>query len=150
MNSLPKVVKRGKKRVGRGYASGKGGHTVGRGVKGQKSRSKLNILFEGVKVKKSLLRRLPLQRGKGKFKASRKPLIVNLDYLDLLEDGARVNIETLSKAGIVKLSDAQSAGVKILGRGKISKKLSIELPISKGASKSIEKAGGKVVSKKKK
>jgi large subunit ribosomal protein L15 len=64
---LPKIVLRRKKRVGRGYGSGKGGHTVGRGQKGQKARGKVGVLFEGVKMKKSLIKRLPLVRGKGKF-----------------------------------------------------------------------------------
>ncbi len=64
---LPKIVARGKKRVGRGRGSGKGGHTVGRGQKGQKARGKVGVLFEGMKMKKSLIKRLPLQRGKGKF-----------------------------------------------------------------------------------
>lgn len=67
MIKLPKVSLRPKKRLGRGIGSGKGGHTSGRGQKGQKSRGKIGILFEGVKVKKSLLKRLPLMRGKGKF-----------------------------------------------------------------------------------
>lgn len=60
------------KRLGRGYGSGKGGHTCGRGQKGQKSRTKIHILFEGVKVKKSTLKKLPLLRGKGKFLAKKK------------------------------------------------------------------------------
>jgi ribosomal protein L15 len=64
---LPKVVTKSKKRIGRGRGTGKGGHTVGRGQKGQSSRGKIGILFEGVKMKKSLLKRLPLARGKGKF-----------------------------------------------------------------------------------
>jgi ribosomal protein L15 len=67
MAQLPKVVSKRKKRVGRGMGSGKGSHTVGRGQKGQKSRGKINVLFEGMKVRKSLLKRLPLLRGKGKF-----------------------------------------------------------------------------------
>jgi len=66
--SLPKVVTKRAKRLGRGYGSGKGGHTVGRGEKGQKTRNKIGVLFEGMKVKKSLLKRLPFRRGKGKFK----------------------------------------------------------------------------------
>lgn len=66
---LPKVVGKKMKRIGRGYGSGKGGHTVGKGQKGQKTRSTINVLFEGMKVKKSLLKRLPFQRGKGKFAA---------------------------------------------------------------------------------
>ncbi len=67
MIKLPKVVAKSKKRVGRGMGSGKGSHTSGRGQKGQKSRSDLHILFEGLKMKKSFLKRLPLTRGKGKF-----------------------------------------------------------------------------------
>ena len=69
--NLPKVVTKSKKRVGRGRGSGKGGHTVGRGQKGQKTRGKIAVLFEGMKVKKSLLKRLPLARGKGKFHPKR-------------------------------------------------------------------------------
>jgi len=62
-----------KKRLGRGYGSGKGGHTSGRGQKGQKSRTNLHILFEGLKVKKSTIKKFPLLRGKGKFLAKPKP-----------------------------------------------------------------------------
>lgn len=69
MIQLPKVVQRPKKRVGRGMGSGKGSHTSSRGQKGQKSRGGISVLFEGMKMKKSLLKRLPLKRGKGKFKA---------------------------------------------------------------------------------
>lgn len=64
---LPKVVEKRKKRVGRGMGSGKGSHTSGRGQKGQKTRRKIGVIFEGVKMKKSLLKRLPKMRGKGKF-----------------------------------------------------------------------------------
>jgi large subunit ribosomal protein L15 len=69
MINLPKIVSKSKKRVGRGMGSGKGSHTVGRGQKGQKSMKDLHILFEGMKTKKSFLKRLPLLRGKGKFKS---------------------------------------------------------------------------------
>ena len=65
---LEKVVVGTGKRLGRGYGSGKGGHTSGGGQKGQKARGSVNILFEGYKVKKSFFKRLPLLRGKGKFK----------------------------------------------------------------------------------
>ncbi len=72
MITLPKVIKKSKKRVGRGMGSGKGSHTSGRGQKGQKSRGDLHILFEGLKVKKSFLKRLPLKRGKAKFNSRLK------------------------------------------------------------------------------
>ena len=81
MTSLPKVVENRKKRVGRGYGSGKGGHTTGRGQKGQKSRTKIGLLFEAVKVKTSLLKRLPFQRGKGNNFGGNWPIIVNLEAL---------------------------------------------------------------------
>jgi large subunit ribosomal protein L15 len=137
-----KVKTRSKKRVGRGYGSGKGGHTSGRGQKGQKSRGSVGILFEGVKVRKSLLNRLPLSRGKGKFSAHPKPVIVNLDALNMMKEGSKVTIETLVKAGIVNGKEALEFGVKILGDGKLEKKLEVTLPTSGGAAKKIEKAGG--------
>ena len=78
MIRLPKIKVRQAKRHGQGYGSGKGGHTVGRGQKGQKSRTSMGILFEGMKVRKSLYKRLPLRRGKGKFNATNKPIVVKL------------------------------------------------------------------------
>lgn len=69
LNQLPKIVRRPQKRVGRGVGSGKGSHTSGRGSKGQKAREKVHLLFEGTKIKKSFIKKLPLLRGKGKFKA---------------------------------------------------------------------------------
>jgi large subunit ribosomal protein L15 len=143
-NNLPKVVTKRKKRRGRGFGSGKGGHTTGRGQKGQKSRKTIGILFEGLKTKKSFYKRLPLRRGKGKFKAKDKPLIVKLSLLNYLPAGSKVNIDSLIANKIVDKKQAKLLGVKILGDGEIKKKLTIELPISKSAAKKIEKAGGKV------
>ncbi|KKU03098.1 MAG: 50S ribosomal protein L15 [Candidatus Amesbacteria bacterium GW2011_GWB1_47_26] len=73
LNKLPRIITRPKKRVGRGMGSGKGSHTAGRGTKGQKARGKVSILYEGTKTKKSLVKRIPMLRGKGKFKAKVKP-----------------------------------------------------------------------------
>lgn len=147
-DKLIKTTTKKKKRVGRGYGSGKGGHTVGRGQKGQKTRSHIGVLFEGIKVKKSLIKRIPLQRGKGKFKARKKPLVVKLGYLNLLPSGTKVDINNLVKYGIVRRDDAQKYGVKILGDGKLEKKLTIALPISKSAAKMVEKVGGKILKEK--
>ena len=143
---LPKLKDKTKKRLGRGYGSGKGGHTSGRGQKGQKARTHIHVLFEGVKVKKSIIKKLPFQRGKGKFKPSQKPLIVNLKYLNILPSGSKVNIDLLVKQKIVQKEDAEVFGVKILGDGELSKKLIICLPISKSAAKKVEKAGGSIES----
>lgn len=135
---LAKSTKRGKKRVGRGIGSGKGGHTVGRGQKGQNSRTKVALTFEGTKIKKSLLKRLPLLRGKGKQKPSdHKPLVVNLKYLNLLPEGSTVNIETLLKYKIVG-AEAKTYGVKILGEGELNRYLTFEVPISGGVKRKIE------------
>lgn len=142
-NKLPRIKTKTKKRRGRGYGSGKGGHTSGRGMKGQKSRSKINIMFEGIKVKKSLLRRLPLQRGKGKNTGQPKPLVLNLDDLNKLRDGAKVNPKTLAKAGVIG-KDEINRKIKILSNGKLTKKLVVELPTSRSAALKIEKLGGKV------
>lgn len=147
MIRLPKIKVRHAKRHGQGYGSGKGGHTVGRGQKGQKSRTSMGILFEGMKVRKSLYKRLPLRRGKGKFNAKNKPVIVKLSYLNLLPAGSVVDIALLVKHNIVAKADADLYGVKILGNGKLEKKVTISLPISKSAAKKIEIAGGKVNSK---
>lgn len=145
MNKLKKIKTNNEKRLGRGYGSGKGGHTVGRGQKGQKARSKIGILFEGMKMKKSLVKRLPFRRGKNKFKGKVKPMIINVEVLNFFTDGTRVNLDTLVSAGIVNKNDGNKFGVKILGDGELGKKLTIELPISNSAAKKVEKAGGEVV-----
>ena len=144
--NLPKVVKPRKKRLGHGGGSGKGFHTSSRGQKGQKARGKVHILFEGLKMKKSLLRRLPVQRGQDKFKpVSIKPIPVNLEALNVLKDGSNVDIKSLVEAGIVNEKDAKIYGVKILGSGKLEKKLTITLPVSKSAALKITKLGGKII-----
>ena len=141
-----KTVSRRAKRVGRGFGSGKGGHTVGRGQKGQKSREggKVGVMFEGQKMKKSFIKKLPLQRGRGKFGPKDKPVIVKLGYLNMFASGSKVDLDALIKEGIVDKAEAEEFGVKILGDGKLEKKLTIEVPISKNAAKAVEKAGGKV------
>jgi len=140
--NLPKI-RTNKKRLGRGYGSGKGGHTSSRGQKGQKARTKVGILFEGLKMKKSFVKRLPFKRGKDKFKAGTKPVIVNLEDLKALAKSEKVvNVKTLVAAKIVDAKKATTFGVKVLGKGEIKDKLTFEIPVSKTASLKIEKAGG--------
>lgn len=144
LNNLVKTTERTKKRIGRGGGSGKGGHTVGRGQKGQKARAKISPVFQGTKSRKNLFRRLPLLRGKGKFKSFKlSPIVVNLKYLNLFEKNETVNLESLVKKGIIAKNDA-GLPVKILGEGSLSLPLIVQLPTSKGAKTKIEKAGGKV------
>lgn len=142
LSQLPKTTIRKKKRLGRGYGSGKGGHTVGRGQKGQKTRGKISSWFEGGQT--PIYRRLPMHRGKGKFKAKPGPVIINVVYLNLLPAKLKVDLKTLIKHQLVSEKEAEKYGVKILGGGELKKAFTVLLPCSKGAEKKIKKAGGKV------
>ncbi len=133
MTKLLKVVTRSKKRRGQGGGSGKGFHTTGRGQKGQKARTKVHILFEGLKMKKSLLRRLPLLRGKDKFRGYAKPLTLKLEALNVFTADSKVDLQAVIDKGLVDKDKALKQGVKILAGGKLTKKLQILLPMSKKA-----------------
>ncbi|MGX7014753.1 50S ribosomal protein L15 [Vagococcus silagei] len=126
-------------RVGRGSSSGNG-KTSGRGQKGQKSRSGggVRLGFEGGQT--PLFRRLP---KRGFTNINRKDYaVVNLDVLNRFEDGAEVTPTILMEAGIVK--DAKS-GIKVLGNGELSKKLTVKAAkFSKSAQSAIEAAGGTI------
>ena len=128
------------KRVGRGPGSGLG-KTAGRGHKGQRSRSGYSMRpnFEGGQM--PLNRRLP---KRGFHHKTRFPYaIVNLDGLERAFDAdAVVNPQSIVAAG---LAEPLKAGVKILGRGELSKPLSVKVnAISDGARRKIEAAGGVV------
>ena len=124
-----------RRRIGRGDSSGQG-KTSGRGQKGQKARSKVRVGFEGGQM--PLYRRIP---KRGFTNINRKEYaVVNLDSLNRFDDGAEVTPESLKEAGLVK----KSAAVKILGNGKLDKKLTVKAnKFSETAVKAIEAAGGK-------
>lgn len=135
---------RAKKRLGRGYGSGKGGHTSSRGQKGQNSRSSRPLYFEGTPMRKSLIRRMPMLRGKLRFKSRQdKSLILNLKHLAGLPKDSVVDMKLLLKTGILPM-EAKDLKVKILGDGEIAQALTVTLPVSKSAAKKIIKAGGKI------
>lgn len=140
---MPKIVEKRKKRVGRGWGSGRG-KTAGRGTKGQKAREKIKAGFEGGQT--PLIRRLPLARGYGNYAPSKKPIPVNLKFLNLLPKDSLVNLETLIAAKIVDEKAAKKFGVKILGDGELKVALKVALPTSAQAAKKIIAAGGKVES----
>ncbi len=145
LNKLDKTTSRSKKRVGRGYGSGKGGHTSGRGAKGQKARSKVKLYFEGTPMRKSLIRRMPMLRGKLKNKSfKQQSIILNLKHLNLLPKNSTVDHKTLIKHNLLP-KEADKHPVKILGDGELSHPLKVTLPTSKSAAKKIQKAGGKLV-----
>ena len=122
-------------RKGRGHGSGNG-KTAGRGHKGQKARSGGRVGFEGGQM--PLARRIP-KRGFHNIFA--KPLeIVNVSALNKFEDGATVNVCDLLEKGILSKCEY---GVKILGNGSVSKKLTVRATaFSASAKEKIEAAGG--------
>ena len=126
------------KRKGRGHATGNG-KTAGRGHKGQKARSGggTRIGFEGGQM--PLARRIP-KRGFNNIFA--KPLeAVNVSALEKFEDGAVVDDQALLVAGVLYKCEY---GVKILGNGEITKKLTVKAAaFSETAKQKIEAAGGK-------
>ncbi|MBP1558960.1 MAG: 50S ribosomal protein L15 [Oscillospiraceae bacterium] len=125
-------------RKGRGHGSGNG-KTAGKGHKGQKARSGGGVRpgFEGGQM--PLQRRIP-KRGFNNIFAT-KYTAINVEMLNKFEDGATVDQEAILKAGIVK--DAQD-GIKILGRGELTKKLNVSVAAySASAKQKIEEAGGK-------
>lgn len=139
LNQLIKVKTKNKKRLGRGIGSGKG-KTAGRGTKGQKARGKIPAGFVGGLP---LYKKLPLQRGKGNPKLSKKPKLINLSKLNVFKKGAVLDITKLLEANVILEKDAK-VGIKILGRGEVSRALTIKLAVSKGARKKVEEKGGKV------
>ena len=126
------------KRIGRGHGSGNG-KTAGKGHKGQKARAGRGMRagFEGGQM--PLQRRVP-KRGFNNIFAT-EYVIVNVSDLDVFEDGAVVDSAALKAKGLVgKTLD----GVKILGNGEISKKLTVKAAAFSGSAKEkIEAAGGK-------
>ena len=123
-------------RRGRGHGSGNG-KTAGKGHKGQKARSgRPRIGFEGGQM--PLYRRLP-QRGFTNIN-TKEIVGINVSALNRFEDGADVTIETLMDIGLVK---HPRDGVKILGKGNVTKKLNVKVTaFSAAAKEKIEAAGG--------
>lgn len=144
LSNLTKIAgnKRASKRVGRGYGSGKGGHTVGRGTKGQKSRSggKVKNWFEGGQT--PITKSMPYTRG---FTSVSKNDVTALNLSDIvlrLKKETLVTLDWLKKNKIVNIKEG--IPVKILGSGKLEKKVDFRgFLYSQKAREKIEKAGGK-------
>ncbi len=127
-------------RKGRGVGSGNG-KTAGRGHKGQNARTGGGVRpgFEGGQI--PLYRRLP-KRGFTNSLFKKEYAIINLETLDkLFNDGDAVSMETLLEKGVIR---KELNGLKVLGRGEITKKLTVKAAIfSASAKEKIEAAGGK-------
>ena len=131
-------AKHRRKRLGQGESSGHG-KTSGRGGKGQTARSgsSIRIGFEGGQM--PLIRRIP-KRGFNNARHTTRYIPVNLEALNQFSDGARVDFESLRKAG---LANGKAAGVKILGTGELTRKLTVTAhAFSASARAKIEGKGG--------
>jgi large subunit ribosomal protein L15 len=126
-----------RKRLGRGIGSGQG-KTAGKGHKGQNARSGggVRLGFEGGQT--PLFRRLP---KRGFTNINRKEYaIVNLDVLNRFEEGTEVTPELLLETGLVS---SEKAGIKVLAKGSVEKKLTVKAhKFSSAAKEAIEAAGG--------
>ena len=125
------------KRIGRGHGSGNG-KTAGKGHKGQKARAGRGMRagFEGGQM--PLQRRIP-KRGFNNIFA-KEYVSINVAALEVFEDGSVVDAAALKAKGIIKKAEIP---VKVLGNGKLTKKLSVKLAAySKSASEKITAAGG--------
>ena len=124
-------------RRGRGHGSGNG-KTAGKGHKGQKARSGApRVGFEGGQM--PLYRRLP-KRG-FKNRNTLEIVAINMSALEVFEDGATVTIDAMKEVGIIK---NEKDGVKILGNGELTKKLTVQANgFSASAKEKIEGLGGK-------
>lgn len=125
-------------RKGRGPGSGNG-KTAGKGHKGQNARSGGGVRpgFEGGQI--PLYRKLPKRGFNNRF--AKEYAIANLDALNSFNDGDTVNLEALMSCGKIKKA---LDGLKILGNGEITKKITVQAKVfSKSAKEKIEAAGGK-------
>jgi large subunit ribosomal protein L15 len=130
------------KRVGRGFGSGLGGHTSGRGTKGQKARvgAKIPLWFEGGQLPSS--KKFPMLRGKLRFNVVRPWVELTLTELNRLSF-ADVNMESLK---LNKIIDGRAQKVKVIFKGELKKKLNLSgLVVTPKAKAAIEKAGGSVL-----
>src|SRR3989338_2733093 len=133
------IRKKFKKRIGRG---GKRGSYSGRGIKGQKARAGHRLRPK----MRDIIKKLPKKRGY-RFKAIKeKPKAINIGSLSPhFKDGEKVTPNILIKKGLLKLKSGRMPAIKILGAGKLDKKLLIEnCQISGSARKKIKESGGNV------
>jgi len=135
----PKHKSRAKKRVGRGGAHGT---YSGRGMKGQKSRAGRKL----VPIIRELIKKYPKLRGYRTFRLDKFTAVINVQNLEKIsKDGEVISPENLLKKGIVSKIKGRTPKIKILGTGKLTKKLVVEnCKVSKSAEESIKKSGGTI------
>lgn len=141
LHVLPSVTTTPKKRLGRGYGSGKGGHNSSRGTKGQRSRNGGQIpqWFEGGQL--PLIKRLPMWRGKHRLNAYERVAHVSLAILVSLPT-SDISLETLK---LYKKIPKRSTACRVTANGSITQPITVTgLRVSKAAQEKITAAGGTI------
>ncbi len=139
-NNLIRKIKKDTKRRGRGYGSGKGGHTIGVGQKGQQSRGKGKVRYFQEGGNTPISRRIPKYRGRG-FTGTDSWVSINLKWLasKITTKGTVVDKKYLESLN-VKIPDGKN--IKIFGRAeiKVPFKVAKTITLSKGAKESLDQA----------
>lgn len=145
LSKLIKTTSKPARRCGRGIGSGLGGHTSGRGAKGDKARGSTALAFAGTKHKKSWIKRLPFLRGKHRLQSQKTIITINLSQIEKwFKSGETVDTNSLAKNSKTSLKNL-SASFKVLATGDITKALKFKgLLISKVAQNKIIAAGGNI------
>jgi large subunit ribosomal protein L15 len=141
LKALNKIVENPSKRLGRGPGSGKGKHTVGRGNKGQRARKSGTppLWFEGGQL--PLVKRVPMQRGKGRFNVLFPTAAVSLAEVEKMSADI-ITLDALKLEGVI---DKRFRKAKIITNGSLTRKVTVRgIAVSKTASTIIERAGGTI------
>jgi len=148
LSTLPKTTRKTAKRRGRGIGSGVGGHTTGRGAKGDTSRGKSKLTFDGTKIKKSWLKRLPFLRGKHRVLPKNKIYPITLTQLEnWFKNGDTVDSKAIFEKVARHTPVDLTKEIKVLATGTLTKKLNFKgLKFSESAHQKILSLGGKIES----
>jgi large subunit ribosomal protein L15 len=144
LSELNQTAEKSQKRVGRGYGSGRGGHTSGRGHKGRKARGKVRLTSDGTKIKKGWIKRLPFLRGKHRVLAKDNTVPVTLTQLSNWFKSGDI-VDPTKVLNILKIKPKAKTKVKVLSTGEIKIPLIFKgLVFSKTALSKITGIGGKI------
>lgn len=145
LTNLTKITQKPARRCGRGIGSGLGGHTSGRGAKGDNARGKTALSFAGTKHKKSWIKRLPFMRGKHRLLNRKNIITITLNQIEKwFKVNDVVDAVTLAKKSKTSLKNI-NANFKILATGNITKALKFKgVLVSEEAKKKIIATGGNI------
>jgi large subunit ribosomal protein L15 len=148
LSSLTKTVTKSAKRVGRGIGSGVGGHTTGRGAKGDNVRGHGKLTFDGTKIKKSWLKRLPFLRGKHRLLPKDDTHTITLTQVsNWFKDGEVVDRKSVFEKITRTSAHELTKKIKVLSTGVLDKKLTFKgVELSKKAVAKVLASGGKIES----